>query len=121
MCLGNFYGISKWEIPEIFVELKVANLERVVHFYIVPLAGQGKIYFEVAAVSVFMQTLHPSAIFYGAAQPGLRNTWLDTQGKAHIQKCGGIVVESRQGPQVIKLFSCSAQLRLKLILLINVK
>ena len=45
--------------------LKVTNLEREDHVFIVPLAGQGKIYFEVAAVSVLMQNLHPSAIFYG--------------------------------------------------------
>ena len=33
----------------------------------------------------------------------------------------GIYVRITPGPEVIKLFSCSAQLRLKFILLINVK
>ena len=36
------------------------------------------------------------------------------------KKCAQTVVH-KPGPEVMKLFSCSAQLRLKIILLINVK
>ena len=41
-----------------------------------------------------------------------------------LEKCVGKVLSHspcKPGPEVIKLFSCSAQLRLKFILFINVK